>query len=74
VTVFMALRPRRPAGAKPRTKACECVHPDYCAIILSDSWMFTCFFTNLGMYVNVNVSTTNASTVHDTGDTALAAQ
>ena len=36
--------------------------------------MFTCFFTILGMYVNVNVNTTNASTVHDTGDTALAAQ
>jgi hypothetical protein len=36
--------------------------------------MFTCFFTILGMYVNVNVNTTNATTVHDTGDKALAAQ
>lgn len=36
--------------------------------------MFTCFFTIIGMYVNVNVNTTNATTVHVTGDTALAAQ
>ena len=36
--------------------------------------MFTCFFTILGMYVNVNVNTTDSTTVHDTGDTALGAQ